>query len=1265
MSSTAGRGHSEAGKGERAPITAAQKPAQRADEVLYEALFGAMTEAFAVTLVLYDKNGAPCDFVFVRVNEAFEQLFGIPDPVGRKASEVDPRIRDGNPDLVEICTRVAATGVPERSEGYYPHLDKWIEVRASRPTKDHLMAVFEDITERRRSAETLRRTLFSLDQIGDYPLWLDPDGRIIEVSESTCRHLEYTRDELLNMTVFDIDPSRTRKNWNDLWKEQRRLGSLVTESVHRTKSGRLFPVEVSVNYVTIGDLECQCSFCRDITQRRQTEESLLLTQVSVDRAADMVHWTDSEGRLVYSNQSTADRLGYSREELQSLHLWDIAPDLSREQYVSSWVEGAGVEPVRHEGVLKTKDGRVFPVEVAATSFDLKGRLLRVHTARDISDRKQAEQLLKDGEARYRQLFELESDAIILVDDESGRLLEVNQAATTLYGYSRAELLRMRSTDLSAEPDQTRLASREKVIDIPLRWHRKKDGTIFPVEGRGYHLEWKGHPIHVVALRDITERRRIEESLRLTQFSVDHAPDLIHWLDSDGRFVYANRATCELLGYSQEELRAMHIWDVSPSGTPETFAKKWRFVAKGQTHLAEEVMRTKDGREFVMEVASTQLQLEGRELGVAFVRDISERKQAEQSLRDSEERYRQLFELESDAIVLAEDESGIILEVNQAATTLYGYSRAELLALKDTELLADPEQIPLLAGDSAIDPAIDWHRKKDGTVFPVETRGRSFEWKGQPVHVAAVRDISERKLAADELEESRQMLQLVLDTVPLRIAWRDRDLRYLGCNIEAALDARLPDPAAIVDLRDEDLPVFNMSESSRDDDREVMATGVPKLQYEEISVPSNGTPRILRTSKVPLRDRRGQIFGVLCVYEDVTEQTQTLKALQERDDQLRQSQKMEAVGRLAGGIAHDFNNVLTTIIGYSDLILSAPDCPEGSLAEDIGEIKAAAERAGGLTRQILAFSRRQALQPAVLSLNTVVSDTERLLARTLGADIELRMSLSPDLGPVEVDEHQFVQVLLNLAVNARDAMPKGGVLTLETANVHLDKQFCETHPDTHPGPYAMLTVSDTGTGMEPDTLAHAFEPFYTTKPPGEGTGLGLSTVYGVVAQSGGCIYARSEPGQGTTFTIYLPRVESQAAPQEEGSSPLETGDEGHTIMVVEDDSTFLSLAVRVLERRGYRILPVSNGHQAVAALGDESIHIDLLLTDIVLPGSLQGDQIAQVAASKRPGLPVLFMSAHARDTMIKAGRVAKQAAYLEKPFTAEELASRVRTCLSGT
>ena len=366
--------------------------------------------------------------------------------------------------------------------------------------------------------------------------------------------------------------------------------------------------------------------------------------------------------------------------------------------------------------------------------------------------------------------------------------------------------------------------------------------------------------------------------------------------------------------------------------------------------------------------------------------------------------------------------------------------------------------------------------------------------------------------------------------------------------------------------------------------------------------------------------------------------------------------------MAGGIAHDFNNVLTAILGYSDLILSSEECTS-SLRGDIGEIKTAALRASALTRQILAFSRRQALQPEVLSLNNTLASIERLLARTLGEDISLVTLLHTELGLVEVDAHQFEQVLFNLALNARDAMPTGGKLTVETANVEVDEDYCRSHAGIEPGGYVMLAVSDTGVGMDEETKSHVFEHFFTTKEPGRGTGLGLATVYGIVKQSGGGVFVSSDLGKGTTFKIYLPRIDKPGVKRivAARTSPSVAG--GETILVVEDEAAVRNLVGRILGRLGYTILAAASGDEGLAVLETADPPVDLLLTDVVLPGSLQWNELSQAALALHPHLPVLYMSGYTR-AIVHSGRLDEGVNYIEKPFTPEGLANRVRQVLDS-
>ncbi len=395
--------------------------------------------------------------------------------------------------------------------------------------------------------------------------------------------------------------------------------------------------------------------------------------------------------------------------------------------------------------------------------------------------------------------------------------------------------------------------------------------------------------------------------------------------------------------------------------------------------------------------------------------------------------------------------------------------------------------------------------------------------------------------------------------------------------------------------------------------------------------------------------------VLSIGRDVTKQHSL-------EQQLRQAQKMEAVGRLAGGVAHDFNNLLTAIFGYADLM--ADELPhEGRARQDLDEIRKAAVQAASLTRQLLAFSRQQVLQPVVLDLNALLRDVEKMLGRLIGEDVELRMKLSPEIGHVRADPGQLQQVVMNLVVNARDAMPRGGVLMLETANVELTGQMAELNQAVVPGPYAMLAVSDTGVGMDAKVRAHIFEPFFTTKEKGRGTGLGLSTVYGIVQQSDGYIWVYSEPGAGTTLKIYLPRVDApvEGLGTAREAATLLTGTE--TILIAEDDATLRPLVKGLLERQGYRVLESASADEALAIAIDHVSPIQLLITDVVMPGA-SGRELARRLANLRPEIRVLYVSGYTDDAIVHHGMLEPGLAFLQKPFTPSALARKVREVLDA-
>ena len=528
-------------------------------------------------------------------------------------------------------------------------------------------------------------------------------------------------------------------------------------------------------------------------------------------------------------------------------------------------------------------------------------------------------------------------------------------------------------------------------------------------------------------------------------------------------------------------------------------------------------------------------------------------------------------------------------------------------------------------------------------------------------LAIATSMADRKLRAHAValetsEEARrtqaQFLRDVIDAHPHMVFAKDWEGRFTLAN-NAVARAYGTTPAELVGKTDADFNGnANEVKNFLVDDREVMSSRRTKIvAAEPVTNAQTRETRWYQTIKVPLvaTDGTPQVLGIST---DITEQ----KRLEER---LRQASKMEAVGQLAGGVAHDFNNLLTAIMGHAELLLE-DETLAGLHRTDIEEIKRASKRAAALTQQLLAFSRRQLLQPKVLDLNALVSGMHKLLSRLIGEDIELRAVQDARLGMVEADPGQLEQVVMNLAVNARDAMPRGGTLTLTTANVELDEGYRNGLTDIVPGPYVMLSVADTGIGMSVQTQAHMFEPFFTTKEQGKGTGLGLATVYGVVKQSGGYIWVESEVGRGTTFTVHLPRAasSSQAKEPEQGAAP-ERGAE--TVLVVEDEDSVRRVIETILTRRGYTVLSANGGDSALKLAKSHAGKIHLLVSDVVMP-HMSGPQVAEQMALISPATRVLFLTGYTDETVVNHGVFRAGAALLQKPFSPDALARKVREVL---
>jgi two-component system cell cycle sensor histidine kinase/response regulator CckA len=522
-----------------------------------------------------------------------------------------------------------------------------------------------------------------------------------------------------------------------------------------------------------------------------------------------------------------------------------------------------------------------------------------------------------------------------------------------------------------------------------------------------------------------------------------------------------------------------------------------------------------------------------------------------------------------------------------------------------------------------------------------------------IEVEEARQIAQQALL--ERDASVALLDASLSCAPLGFAFVDRNLRYVRANQPFA---------DFVGLTIEDVTGMAIGEVPADSARtmaahiaNVLASGTPLLGIDVAARSSGtGTSRNWLASFYPILGSNGEITHAGVVAEDITERRML-------EDQFRQSQKMEAVGRLAAGVAHDFNNLLTIIKASSDLLMLDLETSDPRRAE-AEEISLATDRAAVLTRQLLAFGRKQVLSPRVLNLNEVVNGIERMLRRVTGDIIELQLVLRSDIGNITADPGQLEQVMMNLALNGVDAMRSGGRLTIETANVYLDDGYARTHTGVEAGRYVALVVSDTGSGMDRDTLSHIFEPFFTTKPPGKGTGLGLATVYGIVTQSRGHLWVYSEPEFGTTFKVYLPRVAAEVtnAVQMQASGSRHAGYE--TLLLVEDDPDVRASVRRMLERQGYKVIEAEDGVDAVRVATAHTGDIDLVITDLMMP-RLSGRELMGLLNASHPDTPVLFMSGYTDDEVVRRGLLDSHHEFIQKPFSLDDLVRAVQHMLQST
>ncbi|HVR72331.1 MAG TPA: PAS domain S-box protein, partial [Vicinamibacteria bacterium] len=755
-----------------------------------------------------------------------------------------------------------------------------------------------------------------------------------------------------------------------------------------------------------------------------------------------------------------------------------------------------------------------------------------------------------------------------------------------------------------------------------------------------------------------ERERSRKDAERLAAIVQSSADAIYAEDLDGTITAWNASAERLFGYAQDEALGRSARMLVPPGAEGERTAILEKTRAGERMAPRETQRLrKDGTPVLVSLSESPLHdAEGRVVGVsAIARDVSEQRRAEQALLENEKALRAFFESDVAGILFGDGGGG--LTANDEFLRITGYSRedlragriawAEITPPEFTERDASARREALALG--ACTPYEKQYLRKDGSRVWVMVSFAILDRESER-NVGFVVNIDARKRAEDDLRRAEERFANVFHS------------RLMAIGIAEMSSGRL------VDVNERCAEFFGYARGEMIG-RTVFELGIwANPADRERLVAAAAGPGPVLPMEASFRRKSGDLRHALVSMESMTLSGTAeplnmvvlvdLTGHKRLEMQLLQAQKMEAVGRLAGGIAHDFNNVLGVILGYSELLLrQASEAQRGKL----DQILKAAERAAGLTRQLLIFSRRQIVEPKVLDLNVLLADLEKMLGRVIGEDVELAIVAGADLGQVKADPGQLEQVVMNLCVNARDAMPDGGLLRIEMTNVDLDASDAAQHTPMTPGRYVMLAVSDTGCGIEKEMMSKIFEPFFTTKELGKGTGLGLATVYGIVKQAGGFVWVYSEVGEGTTFKIYLPRVDEPASPLEAREIPVPA--EGwETILLVEDEASLRAITREILEEHGYRVVEAAGGNEAVEIGHRHPDPIHLLLTDVVMPG-MNGRRVADSLVAARPAIKVLYMSGYTDDVIAHRGVLASGTLLLSKPFSASELLRRVRDALA--
>ncbi len=1150
--------------------------------------------------------------------------------------------------------------------------------------------VLRDITERKRAREALREANAKLQALIEASplaiIQLDRESQIQSLNSATERMFGWSAAELLGhpLPIGSEDKQAEAQDIIQRAFEGEPFTGLGIRG--RRKDGTWINVSISIApmYDGNGKVTGIVVLAEDITARKAAEAALAQSRAEFEAIfnsiSDAIIFADTERRIVLANPAVKTVFGYEPEELIGKNaemLYGNRADFQgvRERYYHA---DGRVEPDLFEITYRRKDGTLFRAESLASRVrDAQGNILGgVGIHRDITARKEAEAALQESEERYRSLFESNHPVMLLVNPETAAIVDANPAACSFYGFSREELTARKITDLNMLPPEQvfgemRKAREAKKLHFFFR-HRLAGGEIRDVEVFSGAIRMKGQDLLYSIVHDITARKEAEAALAESEARFraifENAAIGIALTDTAGRILDLNPSFEKSLGYCLPDLSGKIFTDIThPDDRRASLSSFEEMMAGGKDHYRlEKRYICKDGRVMWVNLAVSLIRdaAGAPKFSVGMVEDITARKQAEEALEQERRRLFDLLDSLPGSVSLKGPDYAIRF-ANRHFRETFGEPATRHCYEVLYNLQAPCEDCP---GKRAIDKQTFHEYER---TFPDGRTVQFYKYPfldtdGTQCHLTLGLDITARKQAEKALKESEEKFRQLAENLDDAILLASADLQrvhYVSPAYERiwgrSCASLYREPRSWLEsVAPEDL------DKVRTAHKELIIGDLPTAPFPEFRIiRPDSAVRWIQVRFFPIRNEAGEIHRIAGTATDITAHKEVEAVLKWREEHLRQTAKMEAVGRLAGGVAHDFNNLLTVISGYGELLLADLGEPDPA-RQHVQAILKAADQATTVTRQLLAFSRKQVLQPLILDLNDLITGLVEMFSRLVDENIKIVMRLEPELAAVEADPSHMEQVVMNLAINALDAMPAGGVLTIETANAQVDDKDAQQHPGIVTGDYVVVSVRDTGIGMNREVLSHIFEPFFTTKEKGKGTGLGLSMAYGIINQSGGHIRVKSSPGKGSSFRIYLPRAAVAKEPAALATPAYIEARGTGTILLVEDEEGVRHVVKRMLAFKGYSVLTARDCREALNIGRSHPEPIHLLLTDVAMP-VIGGRELAERLASIHPEMKVLFMSGHTEDAMLRRGVRESAINFIQKPFRTDQLLRKIGEMLAAS